>query len=106
MTSQNLTENKLQYETFELKLAALLLSEVPHSSFEVYEKENSLRKIIKVKYPQAYKNQVLKIEKDFINKIASANVYLYNRSLNLIRDRLRGKTGEFINNERPRELVK
>lgn len=90
MTLQDLTENKLQYETSELKLAALLLSKIPNCSLEVCEQENSLRKIIKIKYPPAYKAQVLKIEKDFINKIASANVYLYNKSLNLIRDRLRG----------------
>lgn len=94
MILQNPIENKLQYETFELKLAALLLSEVPHSSFEVYEKENSIRKIIKITYPAGYKNEVAKLERDFINKGASTNIYLYNRSLNLIRDRLRGKSGE------------
>lgn len=89
-TPQNLTNNKLEYETSELKLAALLLSEVPDCSFDVNEQENSVRKIIKIRYSPGYKSQVCKIEKDFINKIASANVYLYNRALNSIRDRLRG----------------
>jgi len=57
-----------------MKLAALILSEIPNCSVEVYEQENSIRKLISVKYPAAFKNEVGKLEKDFIN-----------------RDRLRGK---------------
>ena len=78
------------YSTSELKLAALILSEVPDCTFEVYEQGNSVRKTIKITYLGKYKDVVSLLEKDFINKIASANVYLYNRALNSIRDRLRG----------------
>lgn len=91
MTPQyHTTSNLEEYLTSELKLAALILAEVPDCSFDVSEQENSIRKVIKIKYATGYKSQVCKIEKDFINKIASANVYLYNKALNRIRDKLRG----------------
>ena len=99
MTSQHHTLNNLEYETSELKLAALILSELPNCSIDVYEQENYIRKTIKIKYPAEYKNEVSKLENDFINKRASTNVYSYNKALNLIRDRLRGCGDERI--ERP-----
>lgn len=98
--------NSEEYETTELKLAALILSEVPNCLVEICEQGNSIRKVIKIKYPAEYKKEITKLERDFINKGALANIYSYNKALNLIRDRLRGKTGEFINNERPYELAK
>ena len=84
------THNKT-YETSELKLAALLLSAIPGCSIEISGKVNSRRKTIKIVYPADYEDTVFKLEKNFINKIAVANVYGYNKALNLIRDRLRGK---------------
>ena len=91
MTSQyHTTSNLEEYLTSELKLAALILAEVPDCSFIVSEQENSIRKVIKIKYSAGYREEVCKIEKDYINKRASANVYLYNRALNEVRDRLRG----------------
>ncbi len=91
MTSQDrTTSNFTEYCTSELKLAALILAEVPGCSFDVGEQRgNSARRIIKLRYPAGCKNQVCGLENDFINKIASANVYLYNKALNRIRDRLR-----------------
>jgi len=83
--------NNLTYETSELKLAALLLSEIPNCSIDIYEQGNSIRKTIKILYPAEYKNIVYKLEKNFINKEALTNIYSYNRALNMIRDRLRGK---------------
>jgi len=88
------TNNSEEYETTELKLAALILSEVPNCLVEIYEQGNSIRKVIKIKYPAGYKEGIAKLERDFINKGASTNIYSYNRALNLIRDRLRGKSGE------------
>jgi hypothetical protein len=81
------------YSTTELKLAALLVSEIPDCSIEVYEHANSLRKLIKIEYPSTCKGEVTKLEKAFINKEAITNIYSYNKALNLIRDRLRGKNG-------------
>ena len=88
MTRQIATD-KLEYETTELKLSALILSEVPDCLFEICDQGNSTRKIIKIKYPACYKTQISVLEKDFINKRALTNVYLYNKALNQIRDRLR-----------------
>jgi hypothetical protein len=73
------------------KLAALLLSEIPDSSFEVHEQDgNYIKKIIKINYAARHKLDVFKVVTDFINKKALANLYYYNKSLNRIRDRLRG----------------
>lgn len=92
MTIQNNTANNISiYETTELKLASLVLSEVPNCSLEVYERGNSIRKIIKILYPREYKSKIAKLEKDFIDKNALTNIYSYNKALNLIRDRLRGR---------------
>ena len=78
------------YETSELKLAALILSEFPDCTFDIYEQGNSLRKTIRIKYSQQYKEDISRLQQDFINKKASTNVYTYNKALNMIRDRLRG----------------
>jgi hypothetical protein len=88
---QNSTNNSLIYETSELKLAALLLAEIPDSSVDVHDRGNSIRKSIVVAYPAPYSQDVQKLEKDYINKEAKVSVYAYNRALNLIRDRLRGR---------------
>lgn len=80
-----------EYETMELKLAALILSELPNNcSLEVYEQGNSIRKVIKIIYPSSHKQLVSRLERNFINKEAITNIYSYNKALNLIRDRLRG----------------
>jgi len=96
MTTQRPTITMFEYETSELKLAALILAEISSCSFDVCDQGNSIRKVIKIRYPVDYKTQVGIIEKDFINKRASANVYLYNKALNQIRDRLRGEENERI----------
>jgi hypothetical protein len=82
--------NSLKYQTFELKLAALLLAEIPEATFRVDKNSNSLRKTIVITFPKEYKDTIANLEKDFINKQAVANIYAYNKALNLIRDRLRG----------------
>jgi hypothetical protein len=92
MRSQNLPNENLTYETSELKLAALLLSEIPKANVKVKEPAgNSLRKTIQIVYDCQYKEDISKLERDFINKCALANVYSYNKALNMIRDRLRGR---------------
>ena len=63
MTSQH-TSNLEEYLTSELKLAALIMAEVPDCSFDVSEQENSVRKVIRIKYLPAYRIQVGQIEKD------------------------------------------
>lgn len=91
MNPQSHTTSNLTYETNELKLAALLLAEIPKSFVEVYQQPNSIRKTIKITYLPIYESDVSKLERDFINKQAMANVYLYNKALNTIRDKLRGQ---------------
>ena len=78
------------YETCELKLAALLLAEIPDASAEIENRNNSIRKTIIITHPTQYNEEVQKLEKDYINKEARTGVYAYNRALNTIRDLLRG----------------
>jgi hypothetical protein len=82
-------EKKCYYETTELKLSALLLSEIPHSELQIYSQNTSHRKTIRIVYQPEHKKKVLELENAFINKAASANVFRYNRALNMIRDGLR-----------------
>ena len=83
-----------QYETTELKFAALVIAEIPDCSLEIITQPNSIRKIICIKYPSSFQPQISILEKDFINKVANANVYLYNKALNEIRDKLREEVKE------------
>lgn len=90
MTTRQPIVNNGIYESTELKLCALIISELSSCTFEISEQVNSLRKIIRIKYPVCYQEEISKLEKAFINKEALTNVYRYNKSLNMIRDRLRG----------------
>lgn len=94
MRLQNAPNNSVTYETSELKLAALLLAEIPDTSVDVQEKGNSIRKCIIITHSAQYSQDVQKLEKDYINKEATVGVYAYNRALNTIRDRLRGRDGK------------
>ena len=78
------------YDTTELKLAALLLAEIPESGFEVYPQGNSSNKqTISISFKSEYKNNLEKLIADFINKQAITHVYDYNKALHLIRDKIR-----------------
>jgi hypothetical protein len=82
-------DNKLTVCTADLKLSALILSEIPNCTFDVKEQGNSLLKTITISFPETYEQDVMLLKEDFLNKRALANVYLYNRSLNMLRDRLK-----------------
>ncbi|PIY82962.1 MAG: hypothetical protein COY78_03965 [Candidatus Omnitrophica bacterium CG_4_10_14_0_8_um_filter_44_12] len=88
MKSKYLPQNK-SYETTELKLAALLLSEIPGSTFEVYAQGNSIKKAIKVTYLTEHEQEVNRVIRDFIERQARVDVYKYNHNLNSLRDRLK-----------------
>lgn len=88
MKQECLPQNK-SYETTELKLAALLLSEIQDSTFEVYSQANSLKKIIRIFYCSNYEQELNKIIREFIQREARVDVYKYNKSLNLLRDKLK-----------------
>jgi len=77
------------YETTELKLAGLLLAEIPGITFEVTSQNNSSKKLIRIFFNPEHQSAIRKLEMDFINKEALANVYAYNKALHLIRDRMR-----------------
>jgi len=79
-------KNKSFYETAELKLAALILSEIPESTFTVSAKDTLLRKTIIIDFPAVHEQDVALLREDFLNKRALVNLYLYNRSLNQLRD--------------------
>jgi len=92
---------KFVYETLELKLAALLLSEIPEATLNIGKDVNPARKTLLIFYPKKYKNTIASLEKHYINKQATTNIYCYNKALNLIRDRLRGKNEEWMGKASP-----
>lgn len=89
MESTSPISNQINYDTTDLKLSALLLSSISSSSFEVFESKNSIKKTIRILYENPYQKEVSALIDDFINRRARADVFLYNKALNNLRDRLR-----------------
>jgi hypothetical protein len=85
---EHLPQNK-SYETTELKLAALLLSEISNSNFEVFSQDNLAKKTIKIIYPADCEESVNKFIREYLERRARVDVYLYNHNLNLLRNKLR-----------------
>jgi len=83
--------NNSTYQTTELKLAALILASIPEATFAIYKQPNFTRQTIEITYSSDNNDLLAKLERDFIDKRAKVNVYAYNKALNLIRDRLRGR---------------
>lgn len=79
------------YETTELKLAALILSEIPDSNFIIHSQGNSIKKIIQITYSSQYKEEVNELIREFIERRARVDVYKYNHTLNILRDKLKDR---------------
>jgi len=77
------------YETTELKLGALLLSEIPNSNFEINSQGNSFKKTIQIAYSDQYAEEMNKLIREFIERRARVDVYKYNHALNILRDKLK-----------------
>ncbi len=90
MTRVTSTQQSIfSYETIEIKLAALLLAEIPDSTFKIEPQSNSIRKKILIFFQKEYSDDVHKLLNDFINRRARVDVFLYNKSLNLLRDKIK-----------------
>jgi len=84
------TIQKMQrYVTVDLKLASLLISEIPGCSFEIDSQNNSLKKNISIIYPEQLRPELDDIVRNYINRTSRVDVSKYNRNLNLLRDALR-----------------
>ena len=83
------SQSKSSYSTTDLKLSALILSEILDSTAEVFQEGNYSKKMIKVTYSRHYQKEVTRLINDFINRRAKVDVFLYNKALNVLRDKLR-----------------
>lgn len=77
------------YDVTDLKLAAVILAEIPESHFYILSQDTSPRKIIKIEFPSNYQSDVLKIVNEFVNRQARVDVFLYNKKLNELRDKIK-----------------
>jgi hypothetical protein len=78
------------YETLDLKLSALILSSISGSGFEILSQKDSIRKIIKISFPSDQRAAVNSLIQQYIDRVASvSSLFLYNKKLNLLRDRLK-----------------
>jgi len=82
-------KQKQHYVTIDLKLSALLLAEIPDCTFEITSQGNSVKKNIKLIFPEQVRVVLDSIICDYINRQARVDVSKYNRNLNLLRDALR-----------------
>lgn len=88
MAKKGLPQKK-SCETSELKLAAVLLAEIPESVFEIYPQGNDIKKVIRIIYLPDYETEVNKLIREFIERRAQVDVFRYNMALNSLRDKLR-----------------
>ena len=89
VTRQGRPPQDNSYETTEIKLAAVILSTIPDSTFEVYSQDNSTKKVVRVIYSSNYEQEVNKLMREFIERQARVDVYKYNMALNMLRDRIK-----------------
>jgi hypothetical protein len=77
------------YETTELKLAAILLVEIPETNYKVLSQGNSIKKTFQITYSTQYEEEFNKLIREFIERRARVDVYKYNQILNTLRDKLK-----------------
>jgi len=77
------------FNTTDLKLSALILSEILGSTFEIHSTQNHFKKMIKIIYSPSSKEDLDILIADYINRMARVDVFRYNRSLNAVRDKIK-----------------
>ena len=77
------------YQTTDLKLAALLLAEIPCSCFEMRDTEKLNIKKFAIHFEIKLKEVAEDLVDQFINRCARVDLYRYNKNLNLLRDKIR-----------------
>ena len=78
------------YETTDIKLSAVILCEIQGAYFAGINGNGLVnsKKVIKIEYPEQYKEDLNKLVGDYMRKVQIVNVYHYNKNLCLIRDNL------------------
>jgi len=89
MTTQSYQTQTESYKSIDLKLSALILSEIPDSTVEVYQEANSSKKMIEITYIKHCQGDVDKLVNDFINRRARVDLFRLNKSLNIIRNKIK-----------------
>jgi Flp pilus assembly secretin CpaC len=79
------------HETQDQKLAALILANIPESSFTVTSPSDSIIKSFKISFPQAQAEAVAILIQAYNNCEAKVNLFRYNKYFNLLRDIIKGK---------------
>ena len=82
----------MTYQTTDIKLGAVILCEVPGTSFIGVDMDKFVnsKRIIEIDCPDLYNEELKKVVNDYTKKVQRVNVYRYNRALCVIRDALRG----------------
>ena len=80
-----------RFETTNLCLGAALLAEVPGCSLAQISPTPSVdgKRLLTLTYPLPQEAEVRRVVEAFLQRHLLINLYVYNRSLNLLRDRLR-----------------
>jgi len=84
----------LPFRTIDMRLAASLLCTIPKAYLMGIEDESnphSNKKIILIHCPEGSEEEFKNVERDFLLRTLSVNVFYYNQSLSQIRDLIRGR---------------
>lgn len=76
------------YETTDIKLGAVILSEIPNSQLVGTDSDRLInsKKVLKMEYPEEQKEALDELVKSYAQKVQLVNVFDYNRNLNFIRN--------------------
>ena len=82
-----------QFETVNINLAAVLLSEIPGSQLLKIDPKPTVdgKRLLTVGYPASQEEVARRVITRFLNRELSVNLYAFNRWLNRIRDALHGR---------------
>jgi hypothetical protein len=82
-------DGALIYNTTDLRFSALILSEIPGSTFVIIDQSNSFQKIIQISHSESQQEFFSTLLNSYVNRKVKVDLYSYNRALNALRDKLK-----------------
>ena len=84
------TTHESKFDTVDLKLCSLILSELEGSSFKILPGNPSeIKKSIRIFFPADQKGELDALVSAYVDRRARVKVFHYNKNLNFIRDALK-----------------
>lgn len=76
----------MRYETTDIKLGAVILSEIPDAYFVGLNGISGHKRVMKIEYPTEHEEALRRAAQDYERKSVVINLYRYNKALSTLRD--------------------